>query len=247
MPPTAIGGVPGGSGGVHFFKKPNRLRDWLIINLGSAVFKAWFATCRVKVIGEEVYNRYGLRHGAVVAATWHRNVIFLIWFFRKVNIMAMISRSADGELLAGFATKVGLLPVRGSSSRGGRTALQKMLAFLRHPAPGEQATIAATVLDGPQGPRFVAKKGMIVLAMQSGAPFVPVAASCHPAITLTKAWDKTQIPLPFSRVTVILREPWVVPPDLNEAGLEILRQEVEDALNEMTREADADVGYREPG
>ena len=155
--------------------------------------------------------------------------------------MIMFSRSRDGELMAMFAEKLGVLAARGSSSRGGREALQTMLKFLSGPSPRK----AATVLDGPRGPRFVAKRGMIVLAKEAGVPLLPIMASASPAVTLKKTWDKTMIPLPFSRVTVIYRDPWLIPKGLSSEELEAWRQAVEKTLNDMMEQADADTGYRE--
>jgi lysophospholipid acyltransferase (LPLAT)-like uncharacterized protein len=214
----------------------------LIIQLGTLIFRLWFATCRIKIVGRDIHQRYILEPASIVGATWHRNAIFLVWFFRRQHPLIMFSRSRDGNLLAGFAAKLGVIPVRGSSSRGGREALAQMRERLLAPAPAK----AATVLDGPQGPPFVAKKGLIVLAMQTGRPLVPIMMSARPALTLRKAWDKTLIPLPFSRVTVAYETPWIVPPDLDEAGLEGLRRDVEKTLNRMMRAADADTGYRAP-
>lgn len=214
----------------------------LIIRLGTLIFRLWFATCRIKILGRDIHQRYILEPASIVGATWHRNAIFLVWFFRRQHPLIMFSRSRDGDLLAGFAARLGVIPVRGSSSRGGREALAQMRRHLLASKPVK----AATVLDGPQGPPFVAKKGMIVLAMRTGRPLVPIMMSARPAVTLRRAWDKTLIPLPFSRVTVVYGKPWTVPPDLDEEGVEHLRQEVEETLNRMMHAADADTGYRVP-
>jgi lysophospholipid acyltransferase (LPLAT)-like uncharacterized protein len=69
--------------------------------------------------------------------------------------------------------------------------------------------------------------------------------SAYPAITLRKTWDKTLIPLPFSRITVIYRKPWRVPRALGASEMEVWRQRVEETLNDMMSEADADTGYRD--
>jgi lysophospholipid acyltransferase (LPLAT)-like uncharacterized protein len=219
------------------FKK---LRKWLIINIGARVFNLWVSTCRIRIISQDLQRRYVTSEGGAVGATWHRGALFLVWFFRNIHPMIMFSRSRDGDLLAGFAEKIGAIPIRGSSSRGGGTALKGMLEFLALPGVRK----AATVLDGPSGPRFVAKKGMIALAMMAGVPLLPIMVSAYPAFTLKRTWDKTMIPLPFSRVTVIYREPWLVPEDLSNDELERMRQEVEKTLNDMMCQADGITGYR---
>ena len=222
---------------------PAKFRYRLLIDIAAAILHVWFSTCRVKIIRPDIHQRYV--HGKVkgVGATWHRGAIFLVWFFRKAHPMVMFSLSRDGELMARFAEKLGIIAARGSSSRGGREALQTMLKFLSGPSPRK----TATVLDGPRGPRFVAKRGMIVLAKEAGVPLLPIMASAHPAVTLKKTWDKTMIPLPFSRVTVIYRDPWLIPRDLTREELEAWRQGVERTLNDMMAQADADTGYREKG
>jgi len=216
-----------------------RIRDWLIINVGTVVFRLWFATCRITLEGEDIYRKYTRSPIPAVVGTWHRGAIFLVWFFRRLKPMIMFSRSNDGELIAGFAEKLGVIPVRGSSSRGGGQALRTMVKFLG----GDGSRLAATVLDGPRGPRFVAKKGLLFLARIGNAPLVPVAVSAWPAITLKKSWDRTMIPLPFSRVIVMIGNPIHIPSDIDSHGLEGIRVTVDNTLKEMVRQADAATGY----
>ncbi|MBW1787364.1 MAG: lysophospholipid acyltransferase family protein [Deltaproteobacteria bacterium] len=212
----------------------------LVLALGSWILRLWFSTCRIEIINKHLHDRYVVSQRGLVGACWHRNAIFMVWFFRKLRPVVMFSRSRDGDLLATFAEKLGVIPVRGSSSRGGREALRSMIAQLRRPGA---AKAAATVLDGPRGPRCVAKPGMILLAKKAELPLLPVMVSAHPALTLKKTWDRTMIPLPFSRVLISYREPWHIPGRLDKNGLERLRQEVEETLNEMMAELDARTGY----
>jgi lysophospholipid acyltransferase (LPLAT)-like uncharacterized protein len=212
-----------------------------IITISAKILNLWFSSCRIKIIGKELHDRYARGEGGAVGATWHRGAIFLVWFFRKFHPMIMFSRSKDGDLLSGFAEKLGVIPIRGSSSKGGPEALEGMKKFLQLPG----ARKAATVLDGPRGPRCVAKKGMIVLAKEARVPLVPIMMSAYPAFAMKKTWDKTLIPLPFSRITVIYRPPWQITEDMDNEGIEQLREEVEFTLNDMMRQADADTGYRE--
>ena len=141
--------------------------------------------------------------------------------------------------MVGFAEKLGVIPVRGSSHKGGRQALDTMAKYLS----GNKNRIAATVLDGPQGPRFRAKTGMITLAKISRTPLLPIMMSAWPAITIKTAWDCTLIPLPFSRVTVAFGKPWHVPETHGTEEIRILRGKVEKRLNQMMFDADSDTGY----
>jgi lysophospholipid acyltransferase (LPLAT)-like uncharacterized protein len=215
------------------------LKTRLVINLGVFLMRLWFSTCRVKIVGRRYFEKYVVNDQPAVGATWHRGAIFLVWYFGRFHPIIMFSKSADGDLLAGFAARMGVIPIRGSSSRGGREALATMAKFLNRRKRG----VAATVLDGPQGPRFVAKTGMVVLAKLTRTPLLPVMMSAWPAVTIKTAWDRTLIPLPFSRVTIKLGRPWDVPPDYTLEDVEALRGEVETTLNEMMHAVDTDTGY----
>jgi lysophospholipid acyltransferase (LPLAT)-like uncharacterized protein len=213
----------------------------VFVRLATAILHLWFASCKIEIIGRAYHERYIRGKDKVVGATWHRGAIFLVWFFRNARPMIMFSRSKDGDLLATFAECLGVIPVRGSSSRGGRAALRAMVHYLRQ--PGDRK--AATVVDGPRGPRFQVKKGMIMAAMLAEVPLLPIMVSAYPAMTLKRTWDRTLIPLPFSRVIVSYRRPWTVMPGGGSQALEVLRKEVETVLNEMRVTTDAVIGYRD--
>ncbi|MGD8694579.1 MAG: hypothetical protein PVI74_12055, partial [Syntrophobacterales bacterium] len=90
----------------------------------------------------------------------------------------------------------------------------------------------------------VAKKGMIVLSKLTGAPFIPVIWSANRTLTLRDSWDKTVLPLPWSRVYVAFGEPILIPTDSDSKDLERYRRLVEDRLNTMMAEVDRRCGYR---
>jgi hypothetical protein len=124
---------------------------------------------------------------------WHRAVIPATWYFRGRGIAVMTSLSFDGEYIARIIERFGFVAVRGSSSRGGATALLGMEEALR------QGHIAAFTIDGPRGPRFVAKPGPVKLARMSGAPILCFYLACQRPWVL-RSWDRMMIPRPFSRV-----------------------------------------------
>jgi hypothetical protein len=215
----------------------------MVVLMATGILRLFFASCKIYIVGRPYHDRYILGKEKVVGATWHRGAIFLVWFFRKAHPMIMFSRSKDGDLLAAFAERLGVQPVRGSSSRGGRAALKAMVRYLKQ--PGDRK--AATVVDGPRGPRFRVKKGMIMAAMLADVPLLPIMVSAHPALTLKRTWDRTLIPLPFSRVLVSYAKPWKVRPEGSAQTLEGIRREVEQVLNEMRLAADEATGYKGAG
>ena len=224
-------------------------KDKIRLEINAALItllaRIWFGTVRVQVLNREVYEKYfkGDRSGHVVAGSWHRHSIFLFYFFRNLGARAiMISRSADGELTARIARRLGYTPIRGSSSKGGGQALDAMIQFLN---TSKEKRLCGTPVDGPRGPARKMKKGMLALAKETGAVFIPMACSGTRVMTLKKAWDKTILPKPFSRVMVDFDEPVFIPKDMSDADFEKIRLDLENRLDRLTDKVDALCGYSE--
>ncbi|MDD9302605.1 MAG: lysophospholipid acyltransferase family protein [Desulfobacter sp.] len=226
----------------HSFKQ--RTKAAIIGYSAAWLARLWFATVRITIINPKVYNDHfkqvGIPHH-VVGASWHRHSIFLFYFFRNLgDRLIMISRSLDGEMTAAIARQFGYTPVRGSSSKGGGQALQQMIEVMNK---GDKTYLCGTAVDGPQGPPRKLKKGMVALAAQTGALFVPMACSGNRVITFSKAWDKTILPKPFSRMVIGFGEPVAIPQKIGGDQLNLLCQDLEDRLNLLTDRVDRLCGY----
>ena len=67
-----------------------------------------------------------------------------------------------------------------------------------------------TPVDGPKGPIFQVKHGMIYISQKSGVPIVPMGVAYSKKWIFNKTWDKFQLPKPFSRGVVIFGTPYNV-------------------------------------
>jgi lysophospholipid acyltransferase (LPLAT)-like uncharacterized protein len=133
--------------------------------------------------------------GPVVFAFWHRCLLVAAHRFRNQGIAILISPSFDGELIARTVARLGFMPVRGSSSRGGAAGLRAMAeAYTR----GHRVAITA---DGPRGPRMIAKPGTAQLAHLVGAPWIGSFYALPASLWELRSWDRFMIPKPFSTVT----------------------------------------------
>lgn len=215
-----------------------RLGFWLAALVGTWLMKGLLATCRVELMNKEILEGICSSRFRVVGATWHRTAIYFLYFFRRVKPAIMISRSKDGEYLARFVENMGGVAVRGSSQHGGHAALDEMAeALISGKCPS-----AATVADGPRGPRYKAKKGMIALAQRTGMPLATLMWSADRAWVLRKTWDLTMIPKPFAHIKMIAGKTFTYPPEMSSQEMEKARQELEDELNRLRREVDAACG-----
>ncbi len=203
----------------------------------------WFGTVRVELFNRERFEKFALdpASGNIVAGAWHRNAVFLFYFFRTLGPRGvMISRSKDGDIVAHVARRFGYTTMRGSSSKGGARALQEMIAYMKET---HEKRLCGTPVDGPRGPARIVKKGMLAVAKEAGVLFVPIACSGTRVLTFHKAWDKSMIPLPFGKMIIDFGEPFRIAVDADDADMEIMRLRAEQSLNDMTDNLDRICGY----
>ena len=168
---------------------------------------------------------------------WHRCVLPATWLYRHKHPAVMTSRSRDGEFIARVIRRFGFVPVRGSSSRGGQRALLEMSQLL---ADGHAV---AFTIDGPRGPRYVAKKGPVLLARMSGAAITAFYVAVERAWVLN-TWDRLVIPKPFSRIHVRFARKIFVPPGADDTAMERYHAEMQAALDRITQFAEEQFSAR---
>src|SRR5271165_4681485 len=172
-----------------------------------------------------------------ILTMWHGQFLMVPCFKpKKLPAVVMVARHTDGEMIAraikGF--EMGLIRGAGAGGsgkdRGGMEALRAAVQALR-----SGVTLAMTT-DVPPGPARVAGLGIIMIARISGRPILPVATATKRLITFP-TWSRFTLNLPFSRVAGVVGAPIYVPRNADGAELELYRQKVEDAVNEVTERA----------
>lgn len=209
----------------------------LIVPLLGALY-LWL----VKITGS--YRVSGLAHLEAVEkggkgsvwVVWHNRLIGAIILHRGKSVGALISQSYDGEIIARVVERLGFVPLRGSTTRGGTGALK---AVLRHIRAGHAAVFTP---DGPKGPRYEVQSGAAYAALKAGAPVLPLGVGSSPK-KVFRSWDRFQLPLPFSRVQVVYGAPLLFKGD---EDLEEVREKIRDALTRATEEADRLLGVDSP-
>jgi lysophospholipid acyltransferase (LPLAT)-like uncharacterized protein len=119
---------------------------------------------------------------------------------------AMVSRSADGQLLIPSLRVRHVVPIRGSTRRHGRDkgGVGALAALVRHARAGAPVYLA---VDGPRGPRNHVRRGIAQLALEADAAVLVAVALPSRRWILRKTWDRFQIPKPFSRIDVFFDNP----------------------------------------
>lgn len=189
-------------------------------------------TLRIEIKGEESLKRLHKEGERVIYAFWHGRMFLPTYRLRNQNIYALVSKHRDGEYLARLLHHLGSRTIRGSTSRGGGKALLLMARKLKEGFAG------AFTPDGPRGPIYKAKSGVIHLARKTQMPIIPLSSGANKKKVYFDNWSKFILPRPFSRGILIYGEPIRVPPKASRRIIKEKTQELEKALNRLTGEAD---------
>lgn len=197
------------------------LAAYLLINLVGL-------TARFEVTGWENHDKAEAGGGLPIYVFWHDRIFLTTYWWRNRRIVVMTSRSFDGEYIARFIQRFGYGAVRGSSTRGGLGAVIGMARLMR------AGCTTAFTIDGPKGPRYVAKMGAVLLAKKTGQPIVPVTMALK-RFWILPSWDLLQIPKPFTRARVYVAPPIYVPADAGEEMLNAKLAELQLVLEDLNR------------
>lgn len=195
------------------------------------------ATGRWTIENADAASRRVAEGKPFIACFWHGRLLMIphAWAY-AAPIHILISHHQDGRLIADVLDRFGIGTIAGSSSKGGKSAVLRMIRMLRH---GEYIGITP---DGPRGPRMRAGLGVIRTAQRTGVPIVPVSFAASRR-RVFGSWDRFVLALPFARGVIGIGEFIEVPPDADAETLERLRRRLEDDLNNLTGELDARFGF----
>lgn len=201
----------------------------------SAVLRSMAVTWRVELVNDQYYRELVAAREPFVIPLWHGRMLLPIWYHRNEGVATMASRSGDGEIIARFLESNGLLVARGSTSRGGGRALAQLLKWMRAGHP------AAVTVDGPKGPPRVVQSGIVSLVRKTNGWVLPITGSASRPRFL-KSWDRYLVPKAFSRVVVVIAEPFRVTGESDEEAAAHIGRE----LDRITAEADRRAGIVAP-
>jgi len=219
----------------------------LVAFILSLYCRLCFYTNRFTFIGKERFLEQFDKDKPLVFVFWHNRLFFMPFFDKdRDNTYALISKHGDGELLTktiGFlgakrvsgSTNRPATDVKGAKDRGGVQAVKDCVRLLK-----SGSNIAITP-DGPKGPRMIAQIGAVNIAKMAEATIIPLTSSSSKC-KIFKSWDRFLLPLPFGKSVCIYGEPIEISENATTEDLENTRKEIENQLNNITREADTMAG-----
>jgi len=223
--------------GSEKFTLTQRLILAIVPRIVWALFSIIGRTWRFEVIAEEGVTPvlFGEVPGPEIYCFWHQCVLPCTVYFRRSHAVILISQSFDGELITRILRMFGFDAVRGSSSRGAREGLLGLKQVI------ERGNTAIFTADGPRGPIYQTKMGPIKLAQMTGAPIGAFHLEPEHAWTM-RSWDRFLIPRPFTRICVSWAQWTHVPTNLTDDHFEVMRQQLNDAIERARLRALAHFG-----
>ncbi|MEJ2050245.1 MAG: lysophospholipid acyltransferase family protein [Calditrichota bacterium] len=169
--------------------------------IAKPILLAYQSTLKIKVLNSKFVRECQSRNENIIFEFWHEYMILPLLVHANRHMSVLVSQHFDGEVISRILKSFGFRTVRGSSTRGGSAAYLEMKKRM---APG-RFEIGFTP-DGPTGPRRNAKPGLIKLAVETGAPVIPISVASTNFKRL-KSWDRLFIMLPFSKCSLIYGKP----------------------------------------
>lgn len=198
----------------------------LIGTVAYYVSKLISFTLRIKIISHASYDN----KKQYLFAFWHGKQFLPVIMLKNHDCKkaALVSPSRDGSILEQWLKKLNYEVERGSSRDQNVKSLVRMVKLLKN------GYTLGFGIDGPTGPIYKVKPGMTYMAQKTGVPIIPLASYCPKKWVFEKAWDKYEIPKPFSKVLYYIGEPIYINKgeDLDKANLEL-----ENSLNDLQHKA----------
>ncbi|AWI34931.1 lysophospholipid acyltransferase family protein [Helicobacter apodemus] len=160
-----------------------------------------------------------------IVAFWHGELfmqpIALRHFYKNRRVYVLISQHFDGEIISCLIKFFKIYSIRGSSSKGAIKALLKAIKKL------QQQDLVAITPDGPRGPYHSIADGIVLLSQKSNKPIIISRLYYHNAWEF-KSWDHFKIPKPFSKITCVIKEPFLLENFSLEKAKEYIKSKMEE-------------------
>lgn len=214
-----------------FKKNIDKIKLNLTGIFGKLFIDSLFFTTKIEFVGYDEVSRI-FSSKKFIFAIWHSRILLPSYIHKGINCAIIVSRSGDGEIISRVLQNQGHEIVRGSTSRGGIRALAGLIRSLK-----KRVRPGVITPDGPRGPRFKCKGGIITLAKKVGYPVIPLTYSAK-KIKIFNSWDKFILPYPFTTCRIIYGKPVYVEKDADKDQENIYRMNLENELNRITKNAD---------
>src|SRR5438445_11615292 len=210
-----------------------RIQIPIIAAIVYSVIRLLGPTLRFEVLGWHHAEKVYAAKKQCIWAFWHRVIIPIVWWYRNHGVVVMNTTAFDGQWTRKVIEWLGFGTAQGSSSRGGLRGLAVMARRI------EEGKDCAFTIDGPRGPRYIAKPGPVMLARKTGAPIMVFHVGVDRGRTFEKTWDHFLLPMPFARAVILFAPPIFVPRDASVELMDAKHAEMQKELERVRDVAEA--------
>lgn len=196
----------------------------------SSYIRLVFITGRWEFKNAQVMEAYVKQGKPFIASFWHGHLLMMPCIWQgQIPAYVLISNHRDGKIISKATRHFGVGTIVGSTNKQGFAAARQILQTLK-----QNAAIGITP-DGPRGPTEQVSDGILQMARLAQVDIIPVAYSCKPMKRL-RTWDQFRLARPFCKGVFVMGSPIKPSKDI-----EKLRQELQQAMDDVVKEADASV------
>lgn len=192
-------------------------------------------TSRYVVRGKEHFEGAWAEGRPVIFAGWHgmtmMGLCYYSRFYSDHRYAALVPADRRGNTLGTWLRLLGMEPCFVDHYSTSLSQARGVVHLVRAVRQGANTFINP---DGPDGPPYVVKPGVVYIAQKTRARLLPGAAFTATKYTL-KRWDRYSVPLPFSRISIVVGEPVPAPRD---GDPEAIAQMLTEAMHQAAADAE---------
>ncbi len=198
--------------------------------IGKYSMKLVLSTCKIKIQGLERFKGHAAQ-GRCILLIWHNRIALTCEFFKhfapEISYAAFLSKSRDGEPIARIIQSYPNASSIRVAHDTRHTALHAVIARLK-----STSELMIITPDGPRGPRYKVKEGVVLAAKAAAAQIIPYTWEANRYWEF-KTWDGFRIPRPFTKITIALGEPVLLAAESSTAEAS---QQLEQAMLTLKKE-----------
>lgn len=192
-------------------------------------------TIKLEVYGEETINKIHKQGKAVIFAFWHNASHPFFYYYRNKNAFIIPVNKIPGEVLASFARKYNYLTETLNLDGTPAERTETVIKLIRNLKKGHDVPLA---IDGPPDEKlYDVKPGVFYIAGKSGTPIIPAGMYAKRGLTMWWRWDKYIIPLPFTKVVLVVGKPFHIAKKINAEEIKKKCQELGEEIHATTKKA----------
>jgi len=215
-----------------FSKYPvlDEMRVKFFVNLFTCIFDFFDGSYPILRCSSKASEEYLASGKQAILAIYHGRIIGMLRIVPdRSKVTILISHHRDGEVVARVAQQMGYSTARGSPTY---KAVEGAMQMLKATQQGKSLMIT---VDGPRGPKYEVKSGVIRIAELAQIPIIPFV--CRPLAGAFASWSWDWMMGGFwgCPMLYMVGDPIYVPADISDEKREEYRSYLEKSMERLRR------------